>query len=68
MCLTDEKDIVNLYCMDYFYSEQMAAMKAPEFKRQQSQLWIDLHPEPVSLYNILLSMIFSTCVKFFRIV
>ena len=28
MCFTDEKDIVNLYCMDYFYSEQMALVHA----------------------------------------
>ena len=45
----DEKDIVNLYCMDYYYAQQMHAMKPAEFKRQQSQLYQDLHPDPVCI-------------------
>ncbi|XP_053381809.1 uncharacterized protein LOC123540018 [Mercenaria mercenaria] len=44
--IEDEKDLVGLYCMDYYFSEQDESMPPYEFRRQQSRLYQKLHPDP----------------------
>ncbi|XP_052763049.1 uncharacterized protein LOC128205452 isoform X2 [Mya arenaria] len=44
--IEDEKDLVGLYCMDYYFNEQNARAPPYEFRRQQSRLYQKLHPDP----------------------
>ena len=51
LIVSDEKDLVGLYCMDYYFNEQDDSMPPYAFRRQQSRLYQKLHPDPVSLHN-----------------
>ncbi|XP_060583539.1 uncharacterized protein LOC132739765 isoform X2 [Ruditapes philippinarum] len=44
--IEDEKDLVGLYCMDYYFNEQDESMPPYAFRRQQSRLYQKLHPDP----------------------
>jgi len=48
-CISDEKDLIGLYCMDNYFREQTDRVLPYAFRRQQSRLYQKLHPDPVSL-------------------
>ncbi|KAK3586634.1 hypothetical protein CHS0354_028492 [Potamilus streckersoni] len=41
----DEKEMVQLYCMECYFNSEKAFLKSPLFKRQQSMLYQKLHPD-----------------------
>ncbi|KAL3892393.1 hypothetical protein ACJMK2_004603 [Sinanodonta woodiana] len=43
--IDDEKDMIQLYCMECYFNSEKAFLKSPQFKRQQSVLYQKLHPD-----------------------
>ncbi|KAK3087600.1 hypothetical protein FSP39_008112 [Pinctada imbricata] len=50
--MENERNILDMYCTDLFFTEQLANERPVEFRRQQSNLFNKLHPDPDIEMNI----------------